>query len=155
MKADIIAFEGRTLVSKLIKLITKKKVTHIAIMVGDYVLMETSFFGVRLRKLKENEAKYYILRNNNITSEERRKITSFVLHKVKIKYDFKLLIGIGINIIFGINTKWDNKEKYICIELILDAYKSIGIDLLPELCNNHIIPNDILYSKELNIVDSL
>ncbi len=149
MKADIIAFKGNTFVSKIIRLVTKKDITHIAIMVGESVLMETAFFGVRLRRLKENESEYYLLRHEGLSNEQKKDIACFVMHKVKTKYDFKLFFGIGFNKLFNINTKWNNTNRYICLELILEAYKSVGIDLLPDHCSNNMIPNDILDSTLL------
>lgn len=153
MKGDIIAFEGRTLVSKLIRWATKTKVTHVGIMVSEESLMETSFFGVRLRRLKENEPKYYILRYENLTDRQKMKISKFVLDKVKTGYDFKLFFGIGLNIIFDMQTKWNNKNKYICVELILSAYESIGIKLLKNYHENHVIPEDLMDSPYLSIIE--
>ncbi len=150
MKADIILFEGRSFVSKLIRLVSNTKVTHAAIMVGDKVLMESWWNGVRLRRLKEKESDYYLLRHSSLTYEEKKKIASFVINSVKTRYDYKLFLGIGLNKIFGINTKWDNKDKYICTELVVKAYRSIGIELIPE--DKELLPEKLLGSKHLEVI---
>jgi hypothetical protein len=124
-------------------------------MVGDYVLMESVFSGVRLRRLSTKEPHFHILRNEELFRSQRRDIVSFVLHKVNVKYDLLLFIGIGLNRLFHLNTKWNNKSRYICVEMIVEAYKSVGIDLLPGISYNNMIPDDLMYSTKLKKVYSL
>jgi uncharacterized protein YycO len=152
MKADIIAFKSYSLLSRMIRWVTGKDITHIAILVDTDLLMETSLFGVRLRKLRETEYEYLQLRYEALTEEQRIDIVDFVLGSVGVGYDFKLLFGIGLNILFGWDLSWDNRDKYICIELILKAYASVGVELLKDINTNHIVPEDILLSEDLTIV---
>lgn len=153
MKADIIAFKSYTLLSRLIRWVTRKDVTHVAILVGDHLIMETSLFGVRLRPLRDREYSYCILRCPTLTEEQQIDITDFVMQSVGKGYDFKLLIGIGINLVFGKQLSWNNKDRYICIELILKAYESVGIDLLPNINTDIMTPEDLLTSEFLEIID--
>lgn len=119
-------------------------------MVGDKVLMESWWNGVRLRRLKEKESNYYLLRNADLSYEQKKEISAFVMNSVKMKYDYKLFFGIGLNKLFGLNTKWDNKDKYICTELVVKAYKSIGIDLIDK--NKEMLPEKLLTSKHLEVI---
>jgi uncharacterized protein YycO len=124
-------------------------------MVGEYVLMESVFSGVRLRRLTCKEPHFHILRNEDLTKSQKRDIVSFVLHKVNVKYDLLLFIGIGLNRLFHLNTQWNNKSRYICVEMIVEAYKSVGIDLLPDICYHNMIPDDLMYSTKLKKVHFL
>jgi hypothetical protein len=45
---------------------------------------------------------------------------------------------------FGLNTNWDNKNKYICNELVVEAYKSLGINILSWIEDQNIVPGDLL-----------
>lgn len=112
--------------------------------------MESWWNGVRPRRLKEKESNYYILRSSNLSYEEKKKIATFVMNSVKTKYDYKLFLGIGLNKIFGLNTKWDNKDKYICTELVVKAYRATGIELMPE--GKEMLPEKLLDSKHLEII---
>lgn len=152
MKADIIAFSGNKIISRLIRWVTKSDINHVAIMVGDNVLMETAWNGVRLRRLKESEKNYKILRYEGLTYGQKKGISCFVLNSVKTKYDYKLFFGIGLNLLFGLDTKWNNKNRYICAQLILKAYKSVGINLVPGYSEHNIIPDDIIKADRLKVV---
>lgn len=159
MKADIVACYATTWVSKLIQWVTGAKITHVAIKVSDTLIMESSWFGVKLSKLSCYEKEQYtILRCNDLTHEERIQIVEYVLNRVGTAYDYKLLFGLGINHIlrkmgiYKIKTQWDNPNKDICIELIIDGYRSINKELLPEIANADVEPIHITRSSLLTII---
>lgn len=149
MRADILACYDNTWIDWLIRKVTGKKITHVAVQITDTLCMETGWFGVKLSKI--DGKKFYRLRYNELTKKQQRQIVKFVMESVDKKYDYKLFIGIGINKIFGLNTNWDNPLKYICAELVVKAYRSVGIELLPYIPDNCIIPSDFMDSTRLVI----
>jgi len=150
MKADIMACYGNSFLDKLIQIITNSKVSHIAIKVDEEHMIESVGSGVRLSLVSSKT--YYNLRCLELTEEQRDLIIDFVNNKLGTKFDFKLMLGIGLNRVFGWNTIWDNKDKYICIELIIQAYKSIGIELVDWELTEKIVPGDLLKSSKLSLI---
>lgn len=155
MKADILACWSNTWVDRLIRTVVGEDITHIAIKVSDTMIMESTWLGTQLSPIAIRGGNYYVLRCPELTEKQREKIVEFVLESVNKKYDFKLFIGIGLNRLFGLRTNWDNPTKYICVELILEAYKSVGIDLLELIPDQEIVPSDFLKSDKLYFVNDV
>lgn len=148
MKADIIACYPKNIIGKLISFISKCEISHVAIMIDDEHIIESDWFGVRVRKLKNFKSKYLILRCEELTEIQKDKIIKFVTNSINTEYDYKLLIGLGLKKFFNINIKLFNQtDKYICTELIIETFKSVGIRL-----SNSLYPESILKSNKLKIV---
>lgn len=152
MKADILACWSNGIVSKLISTVTKNKVSHIAIKINDKLIMESRFIGTKLSLLENCKCNYIVLRCPYLNEKQRNAIIKFVMESVDKKYDFRLFTGIGINRIFGVKTNWDNPKKYICVELIIEAFRSVGIELLESIPDQEIVPSDFLNSDKLIVV---
>lgn len=155
MKADILAFEAEGIISKLVGLVTKSKITHIGILKDEHFFIESVITGVKFTEITYVNRNYHILRNPELNDIQRQDIIKFVINKINYKYDFKLFIGIGLKKIFGINTKWNDTNKYICSELIYEAYKSVGIDLIPCAKPEDMTPGNIYNSSMLVEVHDL
>jgi hypothetical protein len=151
MEADIIACYPTSWFSYLIQKITKKDITHIAISIDDKYVMETSYNGIKMSKL-EDVGKYKILRCKYLTYAQKKGIVEYVKDKVDVKYDFILILNIFLEKLFRIDLDWHDKQRLICVELVINAYKSQGIDLLPDIEFDDIVPGDLDTSKELEEV---
>jgi hypothetical protein len=76
-------------------------------------------------------------------------ILNFVYNSISKGYDWKMFFGIGIHRILKLKNNWDNKNKYICSELVYSAYKYAGIKLLSDVNEKDISPADLVNSKLL------
>jgi uncharacterized protein YycO len=144
MRGDILACYGNDFLSRAIEQVTGSPISHIAVKISDNFIMETGWSGVKLSKISRLSNKYIILRDENFTEGQREQFVSFVINAVNIKFDYKLFFGIALNKMFGLNTNWDNKNKYICNELVVEAYKSLGINILSWIEDQNIVPGDLL-----------
>jgi uncharacterized protein YycO len=147
MRCDIILTYNKSWISSLIRWAVGSKYTHVAIAINETIIAESWWNGVRFTKLDTKKNKFTRLRCPELTEHQKTNIIAFIYDKIDFEYDYKLLIGIGLNRIFGFKTKWDDPKKYICVELIIEAYRSVGIDLLEY--NKDIAPHELLYSKHL------
>jgi hypothetical protein len=120
--------------------------------------MESSWFGVKLLKIDPYLGKSKVLRCETLTEGQRRLIIKYILNRVGTPYDYKLFIGLALNTVlkklhvYRVKTHWDSPSKDICIELVIDAYRSIGIELLPDIKDEDIVPCDVLKSSKLKEV---
>ena len=154
MKADIIACYPKSIIGKLISYITNYEISHVAIMINNNLIAESDWFGVRVRKIEDMKRDYKILRYDGLTDFQKDKIIYFILNRVNMKYDYKLLLGLGLKKVLKIDIKkWNNKDKYICTELIYIAYKSVGINLSDDTYK--LYPENILKNKKLKEVHKL
>lgn len=151
MRGDILACYGTSWIDKLIQFVTGQKVSHTAIMTGDELFIEAIGKGVVVSKLADKNS-YYLLRDESLTKEQKRKIIQFTVNKLNKEYDFKLFVSVGLNRLFGIKLPWNDPNKYICIELISKAYRRVGIELFPGIKDTEITPGDVMNCKRLKVV---
>ena len=153
---DIISTWDNSLISKLIRLITKSKVSHTAIMYDNKFIIESSFFGVRIVHIDnfKSRCNFYVSRiRYGLNEDETVKIISYLQSKYKYKYDFLQLFTIGLHKLFGIKIL-NNHQKYICSELIWEAYNYADIEIVPQVDeSDDVIPSDILESINLIVVE--
>jgi len=146
MKCDILCCYGDKLLDRLIAYLIGGKITHIAIKDSDTTVVETVWPKTRRLSLQEfnDDRSYITLRCVELTEEQKDAIIAYVNSKINTKYDFKLILAITLKKLFGINIKLDDPHRYICEELVLEAFKeAVGIVLIdkPE---NEIEPVDFL-----------
>lgn len=151
MKGDILACYGYDTISELIEKVTNSNTTHIAVKISDKYIMESSWFGVKLSKITRLNNQFTILRDKELNDNQRQAFVNFVVDAVDVRFDYKLLFGIGLNRVFGLKTDWDDKSKYICDELVLEGYKqALNIDLFPDKIN--IVPGDLVQLSRFELL---
>lgn len=164
MKADIICCYAPwyDIIGKTIQLVTGKTIVHTAISISDELVMESGPYGVRLSKIsKFKHGGYDVFRCSMLTEEQRSQIVDYVMNRVEKPYDYKLALGIGINQIlnrlgiYNVRTYWDNPRKDICVELIIEGFRQVDINLLPNIKDYDIIPSDIPGSSFLYLHDCI
>lgn len=148
MKADILAYYPTSLIGRLIVKITKGDVSHVCIVVGNDLVMDAGWFGIKLRKL--DNSPYIQLTCPDLYEEQRDEIISYAMSKVDCRYDFKHFIAVGIYKLSGVKLSWMRSDKFICVEHVYEAYKSIGIDIVPQIADDmYTAPSDLLNSPVL------
>ena len=152
-KGNILACWDNSLISRVIRWITKSRVSHVAVMYDDALVIESWWNGVRIVKLSDlkKRCNFYGLICGNLTKQELDGTIEYLQNSYESKYDFIQIITIGLHKLFGFKIK-DNNKKYICSELVWEAYKSVGIDIAPQVDEkDDVVPGDLLNSKRLYI----
>ena len=147
MKAgDVIAVEGGIgLVSRAIEHVQKRmgfskehvKVTHIAFCINSHGdILEAQAPGIRLWNLAKYDKagiKYHVLRHKTADPEELTRIAMRLSHNEDFEqreYDFTLLVGLWL-VSFQFPLKilnfFNNKNRAICSEFVLEIFKKAGI----------------------------
>jgi hypothetical protein len=149
MKADIIACYPTTFISKIICWVTSCPISHFALKMSDTLIVEASWFGAKISKLSDYSGKYKVLRCNTLSEEERNKIVAYSINRIGFGYDYLYLVGLGLNFIskslyLPVRTDWDNSNKDVCIELIIDGYRSVSYNLAGNTPDNEISQYTIL-----------
>lgn len=133
LAGDIIACKDDTWIDKVIRLITRGSYTHVALYVGDGLVLESSWVGLKLSRLSTKRGKYELYRVPGIDAAQRVDIIKYAAHRIDSKYDFKLLFAVGVKILLGIDLGWDDPNKFICTEIIIDALRVNGVKVKEEL----------------------
>lgn len=120
----ILKKNGKSPISKLIHFFTKDIYNHSEIYLGNYIICDAMPNGVKIRTFDSSLEEFDVYRyKGTITSEQHKKIEEFIQKSINSKYDFLQLILQAFNLNFG------HPKKYICIELVIEAFKYAGIPM--------------------------
>lgn len=120
----ILKKNGKSAISKLIHFFTKDIYNHAEIYLGNYIICDAMPNGVKIRTFDSSLGEFDVYRyNGTITSEQYKKIEEFIQKSINSKYDFLQLILQVLNLNFG------HPKKYICIELVIEAFIYAGIPM--------------------------
>lgn len=129
---DIIFYKGDSLISKIIKKVTKSEYSHMAIIVDNLHIIETDWkFPVSINHLSYSTLSYDVYRCAELNEGQRREMLNFLRDELQKKYDWTFLFSRWLHIMFGTRIR-NNTEKYNCDELVFAAYKHVGILLTDE-----------------------
>lgn len=118
----ILKKNGKSPISKLIHFFTKDIYNHAELYLGNYIICDAMPNGVKIRTFDSSLKEFDVYRyTGTITSDQHKKIEEFIQKSINSKYDFLQLILQIFNLDFG------HPKKYICIELVLEAFRYAGI----------------------------
>ncbi len=149
---DILLVRGRTfMLSSSIKKMLNSPYSHVAIAVGTHHICEIDAF--KKMKIIVNpypESDYDLLRigGGGLDSYQKERMQKFLQEQCKtIKgYDWLRILEIVLRKVFKWNLTINDKDRYICSEVIDAAYNHIGIDILPDMDSEDITPADLIMS---------
>lgn len=153
---DIIFVESNTIMSRMIKAVTKFKYSHVAIVVDaeeGTVLEVTGFKKAQIIGIREligaNNTCLKRVRKE-LNAADKRVIQEVVTGVVGKSYDYKAIIHIFFDYLF--NLKHDHKsdfQKIYCAEIVDYIYEVCNIDLVPHKQNHTVTIEDLYLSDEL------
>ncbi|MGD6897101.1 hypothetical protein [Bacillus infantis] len=120
-----------SLISKMIRKISKSKYSHVAMTLDSLHTLELTWkLPCVINHFSYSLDRYEVYQLNfELTEEQKKIIKDFIKINIASGYDTKFVISRGMNLLFG--TKIRNSEHlYSCDELIVDAFAQIGIELL-------------------------
>jgi uncharacterized protein YycO len=146
---DIGLDKGTGWISKAIEDFEHSKYSHATTYIGYDNLIEAEGFertgAVPIEKYK---GQLDIFTCDSLTDAQRQEIKKYLIKEVGSRYDYLLILFEAIR--YGLHIALPYKEPFkshICSTLVVDAYKSVGIDLCP--CTKYPSPADLSNSKLL------
>ena len=152
---DIIFIRPTLWYSRIITSILDTEFSHVAIVYDaeNRLIAETTYQDIvirRLDKYKEEEYEVYYVEEFNINDYDINDIRKYIINTVGVEYDYmQLTLGFWLRILFNINIVLNNKDKYICSEMIDIIYNQLGFDLVPVFRNGNVTPKDLLESYSI------
>ena len=148
---DVMLVEGGKYnpLARIIQYATKSRYSHAAMYIGkdeyglDFVL-EASWGGVQVSSIDKYVHRNWVaLRHKDMTPEKADEMLDWLLFKIDKGYDYFGLVGIGVALLGKKKNPWDDKSRYWCSELVADAYKVGGLELLVEDDTWKVSPGDL------------
>lgn len=151
--ADLIFVRGSGPIDRLIEIVSRSPYSHVAGLVKPNELIEAQ----GLRKTGYQGLDFYdgcsdIYTCDSLTDEQRQGIVDFVTKQVGTKYDYGLIAWEAVHFLLHIDCPYSEGKRHDCSTLWNDAYKSVGINLRPDL--KYPSPGELAQSKLLKKVGS-
>jgi hypothetical protein len=137
---DVVAFSSNDPFSLLIRLFTWSKISHVGIMVDDEFMLESMYPKVRIKRVmdrvldphfKYSRGKCYIFELNEEAREKleakEELFDTLVDTFIDRRYDLKLVALMGIDKVFKVFGWGEDKNEFICSELVGAIYEKLGI----------------------------
>lgn len=127
-----------SIASRLIKLVTLSKFSHMAVLLEDGSVIDTTFLsGVRIQSLAKFSEHYRDRTIRDIPLPNELAAKQFLYDQIGKPYDWTALLGIAVR-----NGKWTNDDSWFCSELVEAAIKAGGLDrfveklsrIIPQYC---------------------
>ena len=149
MKPKILLFRGQGVFSKMIKWQTNGNYSHAAILRPDGRIIEAWHkpAKVRLRGPLQSWKNVEAYDVDGMTDEQWGKAIAWAEKQIGKKYDFG-----GV---FRFVTRWrkEQDEKWFCSELVFQAVKEAGVDLLSRIQCSQVSPTVLSFSPMLKKSD--
>ena len=151
--------------SRLIQWNTKSRYSHVAVVVGEdmHFGIESntgSQSGVRaidLRKIGAESIDVFRVKEGHTFKPEQ--VISYLVASLGSHYDYPGVIWLGILKLLRFKQKaneFQSEKDYFCSELVYEAFKSAGLDIVPQIGEAEITsPGDISRSPVLQKIDQL
>lgn len=160
---DVILFSGESWISKSIKWFSDSEWNHVAFYVGDGYIIESTEAGVEknsLEKRLKHVDKLLVRRCLLVSEEEIKKMIDYAEQVIYDGYDFLQLLSLGLYFLLRkIGIRWrllvqNNRNRFICSELIYYLYLKIGIKIAshPELVTPQTIATSNIFIDISSIV---
>lgn len=121
----ILQHTDNLITSKLIRGVTKDVYNHSMLYLGGNHILDARWpQGVKIRELDNRLEEFDVYRyNSKFTEKQKELIEEFIQKNINRKYDLLELFGQLFNKNIG------SSKKYICISLVLEAFRYAGINV--------------------------
>ena len=149
---DVLLIKGASVISPLIRWLTRCSFTHTAIVINETQIIEATADwekgdtgNVRITPIKYYAGNDKIVLRPQITFRQRMLIIKTALSKLHQPYDTLGFFLLGLKHWFGINSSRP-RNKHTCISLIRSSFRKAGLHL------NYALPINFLNSKKFRKV---
>lgn len=158
---DILLYKGKSLLSKIIRLLTKSEYSHAGIAVwwnDRLMVLEAVGKGVILTPMSKNLKHYkgtvhWFTSKKAIPYTKRLNMVQFAQQELGKEYSKWKLIVFGYKLLFGKDR--DKKDKFrktnslVCSHYVAQIYNYGGLDLTEGVSDAFTLPEDIAKSDKL------
>ncbi|MDR3598521.1 hypothetical protein [Clostridium sp.] len=151
---DICLKKGTGIISEAIEEFENSQYSHATTFIDGQLIEAEGFEKTEYIPIDKYKGQLDVFNCNSLTDEQRQGIKDFLSKQVGTRYDYLLLIIEAIR--YALHVTLPYKEpfhRHICSTLVVDAYKSVGMDLCPGI--KYPSPKDISESKLLRKVSTL
>lgn len=132
--ADLILERGTGIINEAIQEITDSPYSHVAGLAKPNELIEANGFrhtGYQALDYYDKIADVYTC--DILTDEQRNDIVKFVTKYIGTHYNYFLLVAEFFRYVFHWIIPYEEGTNKICSTLWVEAYRSVGIDLVPNV----------------------
>ncbi|MBD1378958.1 C40 family peptidase [Metabacillus arenae] len=154
---DILLVRGDGFISPLIKRFLDSEYSHVAIALENGKICEVDL-NVKMKIIDNPYFEYEVFRyKEGLNNEQMQKINAFLRKKCKssIGYDWWRILSLMIKKYTKLELIIHHPNRYVCSEIVDQAYQYIGIDLVPESMTGDVTPVDLLKSNSFKHVHSV
>lgn len=146
---NIVFHKGKTPIALLIRLFTKSSYSHCALVIDNFHLVQLDWkTPTSIKHLEYPIGDYDVYELiTEVTEDEQEKIRQFIRKYISTTYDWKFIFSRFFNILFGTSIV-NSKGLYNCDELIVDAFRSVSINLIGD---EKLTPDSLSKSKLLRL----
>jgi uncharacterized protein YycO len=156
-KADIILSTSKGITGRVISFFTKSKFSHASIYAGDGKMIEANFKdGVvesDVSRLDNDKYSVMVVRTD-MWWKKKDKIVNYAYGKIGEEYDKEQIFLYFWKIIrhrLGKSSMPDDRDKFVCYELVSRTFASEGIKFGSEI--DSVIPQDIINHENTTVVN--
>lgn len=144
---DFIFYKGETPIARIIQRVTNSEYSHVAMVLDGLHLLQTDWrTPVSIQHLEYPVEHYHVYRlRTELTEAEAMAVILYIRERLTAGYDFKLIFSRFFNLLIG-TPIFSSKTRYNCDDLIVEAFRHIGINLIPD---DIVLTPDILSKSEL------
>ncbi|RNF39548.1 hypothetical protein [Planococcus salinus] len=130
---DIIFYKGESFISRVIQRVTNSEYSHVAFVLDALHLLQSDWrTPVSIHHLAYPYGHYDIYRLKiSLTEREAESVFMFIRERLSAAYDWKLIFSRFFHIVIG-TPIFKSEDRYNCDELIVDAFRHVGINLIAE-----------------------
>lgn len=151
---NIILHKGKTPIARIIRLLTGSKYSHCAFAVNSLHLVQLDWkTPVTISHFSYPIGQYDVYEIiTPLTEAEKDKVSRYIRDRISTTYDWRFILSRFFNIVIG-TPIFNSKKRYNCDELILEALRSISVNLIE--ADVKLTPDTLSKSKLLRLVKEI
>lgn len=150
---DLILFKPENIFSRLISILDGSGYSHIGVIYGEVygeVLINHVDEGnsklVSLSSMRDRD--YDVYRVKGLRDSQLEEVQEEIINQLGVEYDILQLLSYLLKIL-QIGRLYNNKKKYVCIELIDVIFSKLGFDLIPTQETGYVTLNNLIKSGNI------
>lgn len=147
-QCDLIFVRGMSPFDHLVESISHSPYSHVAMVVKPNETFETQALrGAEYNGLDVYRGASDVFTCDSMTDDQRAQAAAEIVKHANERYGYRLLLWEGVHYLLHWDPPYDQTEAPDCSQLVLNCFRTIGIDLCPGLTVAS--PGDLAQSKFL------
>ncbi len=134
----LLHYGGKSWINRLVCFGTYSKFHHCSVCISDKsdIVIEAAAGFVRAQAVKNIKTSYSVYHAKKQYPYDLNKVIDFLILKLNARYDYCGVIWLGILKLLHLKQKanaFQKKKDYFCSELVYEAFKAGGLDIVPDV----------------------